>query len=311
MRSPHMKLTMKLFGGLAACALALSMAAPASAATTYPTPTPTPADCFGGLLSMEPNGNLGAIFLSGGQLRWENNSWSSPVPFDATYLTQTGGLGDETFGKFSYFGTSSDGKAKFYNQRQDLQADGTWKHSIDGPITTIGNGWFQKSITTAYSGTADVRGQQFIFRLTSGGELYRYTLDTNARTITGTVKVFGGGASITAIGSAPSIAINGKPVAVLMATLTTGELRQYIIPDATPTQWSSKTIRPAAGNGWQNFTAITARNCDSKGQIVLGYIKQRLVAAYYDPTGLTANDKDLGGGASSMPAMPEGTRVFG
>ncbi|MCP1412170.1 hypothetical protein [Paenarthrobacter sp. A20] len=68
-----------------------------------------------------------------------------------------------------------------------LQADGNWKHSIDGPVTTTGNGWFQKSIT-------------------------------------------------------------GTPVAVLMATL---------------------------------------------------------------PTGLTANDQDLGGGASSMPAMPEGTRVFG
>jgi len=306
-----MKLTTKLLGGLAAGALAFSGAAPASAATTYPTPTPTPTDCFGALLTMESNRNLGAVFLDGGKLRWENSSWSSPVPFDASYLTQLGGFGDETFGKFSYFGTSSDGRAKFYDERKDLQSDGTWKRSIDGPVTTIGNGWFQKSITTAYSGTAEVRGQQFVFRLTSGGELYRYTLDLSTRSITGTVKVFGGGASITSIGSAPAVAVNGKPVAVLMATLSTGELRQYLIPDATPTQWSAKTIRPAAANGWQNFTAISARNCGTKGQIVLGYIKQRLVAAYYDPTGLTANDQDLGGNASSMPAMPEGTRVFG
>ena len=44
---------------------------------------------------------------------------------------------------------------------------------------------------------------------------------------------------------------------------------------------------------------------------MLGYIKQRLVAAYYDPTGVTANDKDHGGGASSLPALPVSTRVFG
>ncbi len=310
-----MKLTTKLLGGLAAGALAFAGIAPASAATAYPTPVPTPAGCYGALLTMESNRNLGAVFLDGGNLRWENSNWSSPVPFDASYLTQLGGRGDETYGKFSYFGTSSDGKAKFYDERQDLQADGTWKRSIDGPVTTIGNGWFQKSITTTHSGsvsgTTVVRGQQFVFRLTTGGELYRYTLDLSTRTITDTVKVFGGGASITSIGSAPAVAVNGKPVAVLMATLSTGELRQYLIPDATPTQWSAKTIRPAAANGWQNFTAISARNCDGKGQIVLGYIKQRLVASYYDPTGLTANDQDLGGNASSMPAMPEGTRVFG
>ncbi|OFI37111.1 hypothetical protein BIU82_08355 [Arthrobacter sp. SW1] len=310
-----MKLATKLLGGLAAGALALSGAAPAGAATLYPTPTPTPTDCHGALLTMEPNRNLGAVFLSGGKLRWEHTNWSSPVPFDATYLTQLGGYGDETFGKFTYFGTAADGTAKFYDERTDLQVDGSWKRSIDGPVTTIGNGWFQKSITTTYSGSVSgstvVRGQQFVFRLTSGGELYRYTIDPHARTITGTVKVFGGGASITSIGSAPAVAINGKPVAVLMATLSTGELRQYLIPDATPTLWTHKTIRPAASNGWQNFTAITARKCDTKGQIVLGYIKQRLVAAYYDPTGLTANDKDISGGASSMPVMPEGIRVFG
>ncbi|MFJ3958239.1 hypothetical protein [Arthrobacter sp. NPDC090010] len=307
-----MKLTAKLLGGLATGALALSAvvtAVPANAATQYPAPTATPADCYGALLTMESNRNLGAVFLSDGKLRWEHSNWSAPVPFDATYLTQLGGYGDDTFGKFSYFGTSSDGTAKFYDERQDLQADGTWKHSIDGAVTTLGSGWFQKSITTAYSGTSTVRGQQFVFRLTSGGELYRYTIDTGARTVTGTVKVFGGGASITSIGSAPAVAVNGKPVAVLMATLSTGELRQYLIPDATPTQWSSKTIRPAAPNGWQNFTAISARNC-TKGQIVIGYIKQHLVASYYDPTGLTANDTDIRGGASSLPALPDTTRVF-
>ncbi|MEZ2372383.1 hypothetical protein [Arthrobacter sp. RCC_34] len=303
-----MKLTGKLLGGLAVAALALATATPAQAATQYPTPTPTPADCYTGMQTVNADRSVGVVSLSNSKLSWEQNA-SAAVPFDATYLRQTGASGDASTFQESYFGTAADGTTKFYRSRSEKQADGTWKRFVDGAVTTLGNGWFQKSLTTAYlpSAVANSPGQDYLYRLTAAGDLYRYPVDFYGKTIGGAVKVFSGGGAINAIGAAPSITVNGKPTAVLMATLSTGELRQYLIPGATPTQWSSRTIRPA-GSGWQGFTTISARSCDV-GQVMIG-VTGGHVASYYDPTGLRANDTDISGRASSMPVLPSTTRVF-
>jgi|GEM_PF-6304162 len=305
-----MKLRSRLLGALAVGALAFATVTPAHAATQYPAPTPTPADCYAGMRMVSSARSVDVVTLSGSKLTWEQNI-SATVPFDATYLRQIGAAGDSATFQETYFGIASDGTTKFYASRSDKQANGTWKRYVSGAVTTVGNGWYQKSITAGYipSTVANTPGHDYLYRLTAAGDLYRYPVDFTKKTIGAAVKVFSGGASINAIGTAPSIVVNGKPVGVVLATLSTGELRQYLIPEATPTQWSSRTIRPASASGWQNFTTLTARNC-SKGQVVIGYVKQGKVAAYYDPTGLTANDTDIRGGTSAMPTLPSTTRVF-
>ncbi|MDQ0710025.1 hypothetical protein QFZ52_002677 [Arthrobacter woluwensis] len=305
-----MKLTGRLLGGFAVAALAFTTAAtPAQAATQYPTPTPTPADCYTGMRTVNADRSVGVVSLSNSKLTWEQNA-SAPVPFDATYLRQTGAAGDATTFQESYFGTASDGTAKFYRSRSEKQANGTWKRYVDGAVTSMSSGWFQKSLTTAYlpSAVANTPGQDYLYRLTTAGDLYRYAVNFSGKTIGAPVKVFGGGAAINAIGAAPSTTVNGKPTAVLLATLSTGELREYLIPGATPTQWTSRTVRPASASGWQNFTTISARSCGT-GQVVIG-LSAHHVASYYDPNGLTANDADIHGGASTMPVLPSTTRVF-
>lgn len=291
-----------LLGGLAAGTVglgsALSVAAPASAETTYRTHSSIPSNAGGYLAVMVGNRNMGLVTMSGGRVAYRNLGWKMPVAVSKANIYGSAGGDGKSFSSIRAIG--EDGYLYEFLVRESYDSQGRSTSQSWTTTMRYGNGW---------QGTLDwelARKSGHIYRLTTGGVLSRYRLDSSGR-ITGGTAVFSNGRGIRSICFDRTITHQGAPADVLLANTMAGDLREYILPHANPAKWSSRILRPA-GTGWQQFTKMTVQNNGTAGRIITALNDARQVRVYVDPKRGDFSGADIKGGATAMPALPSNVR---
>ncbi|MDI3331449.1 MAG: hypothetical protein QJR09_12080 [Micrococcus sp.] len=285
----------------AAATLTIAGSVPANASTgesTYTIATPVPATCSNGMTTVDHSGDVGEVLVEGRTLTWSLDEGNLGFqPLDLQWYGGMGSYGDED----NYFA---------YNSATTISPDGqlvdvTHQETVEGGVVLEnswtenrrwGNGW-QNTEDFTKSGTK-------LYRLTPDGYLFRYDLPDATRK----VQVFSNARSVRTVAFDRTIDWKGGKADVLLASLSGGALREYVIPHADPTNWSSRTLRTS---GWGAFRQFDAVSCGEKGRLIMGYLDDRRIAVYYDPNRYDFDASDLRGRATPMPALQAGTLAYG
>jgi len=163
--------------------------------------------------------------------------------------------------------------------------DGTWR------ITS-------KTVTQHTNGFAGTRilayAYPYLYRV-AGNSLYRYTISSTGE-LTARVKLPG-----TAWDTVNTLTFqrNGgssATVDVLIGTKANGELKEWRINKATPTQISSKVLKPS---GWAAINTLSTGPCSAhpNGRALVGITKTGKVSVHFDAKATDGLGTDIKGGS--------------
>ena len=277
----------------------LGIAAPAANAATVKAPAGIPLKCTGSMLVSAPTGQLYQTSLH----RSGKVSFKKTVPklgFAPTFLVNIGSMGGLDYPAWmraTYFAVNKSGVAYF----MDVSAYERKGKSTVTKVNSkhkIGPGWQSTKLVTA---TYDR-----IFRLASNGKFYSYTSTKTG--VSKTQLVFDNASGFTSVVHDRTVGKGSAKADVLLATISNGELREYVIPRKNPRAAKQYTLRPAAA-GWGGFTRITTSTCGKKGRIISAALADGRVAMYYDANGSDFKGSDIRGGLTALPKVPAGYRI--
>ncbi|ADB31094.1 hypothetical protein Kfla_2003 [Kribbella flavida DSM 17836] len=171
--------------------------------------------------------------------------------------------------------------------RHGKLVDGTWRitsltanqHASGFPATRI----------LAY-------GYPYLYRVT-GSSLYRYTVSATTGALTGKVQLSGAGwNAVKTLVYERSGGTGSAAVDVLIGTKTNGELKEWRINRATPTQISSKILK---SSGWASFNSLSTGPCSAhpNGRVLLGITATGTASAHFDAKQTDGVGTDIKGGS--------------
>lgn len=283
----------------ATAALALTGTAPVTAAeASYPVSAAIPADCGDSMAAVDRSGIVRSLSVEGRTVSWSRDRGHLGYqPLDLYWYGGAGYYEDED----NYAGMNS-----AITIHPGGQLVNTTHHSEikDGKVTENrwsvarkwGNGWQDTEDLTM--------SRSSYYRLTPDGHLFRYNLMDAG----GKVHVFNNAKSIRTVEYDRTIEWKGGKADVLLTNLSNGTLREYVIPHASPTQWSSYNLRTSGWGGFQQFSSMP---CGETGRVVMGYLDDRRMAVYYDRNRFDFSASDWTGTSVPMPALPVGTLAYG
>ncbi|WBQ05062.1 hypothetical protein [Kribbella sp. CA-293567] len=235
------------------------------------------------------NGGLvGTKAYAGDKLRW--------VP---SALQQIGGSGDDTSFRSTEFAVHpTDGYLYRVSRRGEL-VDGAWRVPEVG-VTRLEAG-FGATRVLAY-------GYPYLYRVT-GSALYRYTVDPSTGVPAAAVRLATTGWSgVNSLVYERTAGTGAGAVDVLIGTDTGGQLKEWKINRATPTQVTAKALRLS---GWSAFTSLSTGFCADHpaGRPLLAITAAGSASVQFDANMSDGLGTDIKGG--SLGALGWTARAYG
>lgn len=165
--------------------------------------------------------------------------------------------------------------------------DGTWR------ITSIS----VSQHTNGFAGTRILAyGYPYLYRV-AGNSLYRYTISSSTGELTARVKLPGTAwNTVNTLTFERSGRTGSAAVDVLIGTKSNGELKEWRINRATPTQITSKVLKTS---GWAAFSTLSTGPCSAhpNGRALVGITDTGRVSVYFDAKATDGVGTDIQGGS--------------
>ncbi|WP_341956246.1 hypothetical protein [Microbacterium sp. LWH13-1.2] len=133
--------------------------------------------------------------------------------------------------------------------------------NIDGTIEKklVNSTWAPVRLLAAVPAVSGTPGA-YVYAIHDNGSLYRYTVPAGAENMQNTTFVSSGWAGVKNLTFLHlTVLPNGQPAHVLLATLATGQLVEYTIPNGNPTNTGTRIdIRPST---WEILSSLTVGSC--------------------------------------------------
>lgn len=194
------------------------------------------------------------------------------------------------------------GDDQFRSREYAAHPTNGWLYKIVRHGELVNGSWRITSLTADQhtSGFAGTRilayGYPYLYRV-AGSSLYRYTISSSTGAITGKVKLPGTAwDTVNTLTFARSGGTGSAAVDVLIGTKANGELKEWRINKATPTQISSKVLKTS---GWAAVATLSTGPCNAHpgGRVLLGITATGKASVHFDAKETDGVGTDIKGGS--------------
>lgn len=266
--------------GLAVAGVNLS-ARPASAALSD-----VPADCSVFTTAYRADGQRLTYVYSGNKTRTEAYA-NDTLGWVPSALQNMGGAGSDTEFRSTEYSAHPTSGWLFKVIRHGELVDGSWR------ITSMSASHHAND----FAGTRILAyGYPYLYRV-AGSSLYRYTVSSSTGELTARVKLPGTAwNTVNTLTFERSGGTGGAAVDVLIGTKSNGELKEWRINRATPTQISSKVLK---ASGWAAFSSLGTGLCSAhpNGRALLGITATGRASVHFDAKATDGVGTDIKGGS--------------
>ncbi|ONI67070.1 hypothetical protein BWI15_28240 [Kribbella sp. ALI-6-A] len=194
------------------------------------------------------------------------------------------------------------GEDQFRSREYAAHPTNGWLYKVVRHGERVNGSWRITSLTadqhtSGFGGTRILAyGYPYLYRV-AGNSLYRYTISSSTGALSGKVKLPGTGwDTVNTLIFERSGGTGSAAVDVLTGTKTNGELKEWRINRATPSQVSWRILKTS---GWAGIATLSAGPCTAhpNGRVLLGITATGTASVHFDAKVTDGIGTDIKGGS--------------